>query len=263
MTSSNVSPTAGAVGPDPLGWPLPPAHFHQAADDVAHHVFEKCRPFHLEFNLIPGAPRNGQLAQLAQTVSRLAVRGSKCREIVASQQRTRPSRDRRQIERLENLPMGTPTKGGSGAAIADQVAIALPLALPPRIELLEDFGCAHHGDILRQQLAQPHPVRLQRQDAAGGEAGDLPRRVDSRIRPRRGCDGHALAQQPIEGILHRLMNRLAVLLNLPPHVIRAVVFQNQFDSGHDSRLRRKPGAGPDRPDSFRRLTRQMEVVISQ
>ena len=117
--------------------------------------------------------------------------------------------------------------------VEDQVTVGFPFDPVLSMKFRFHFFGGLNDNIGGEETVQPPPETLHGDRSGGPEIGHLTQRVHPGIRPSGSNQADMLPGHDFYFLFNDLLNRQAIGLNLPPVIIRAVVFNQKLDVAHE------------------------------
>lgn len=207
---------------DPPGRAATRSDFHEAPDDIPHHVVEKavCREEQsYELTTATKSGREGLTDGTPGPSGSRAERG----EVVGAPEKAERDGHGGPVERLPDLPGVSPEQRGGHRAVFDEVPIALRPCPAAGVKARRGFLDHEDTDLSGEQSIEPRPNLQRSEGAGGGQAGDLPKGVNTGVGSAGSGHLDRFPEDLFEGFCENPLDGGPAGLDLPAVEGRAVV----------------------------------------
>ena len=206
--------------------------------------------------------RDVETIERLQRRFRLALGGAKRRKIVAADEHLCGLVHRGFIERTWHAPSAVDVECEVSAAIANAIAIVPLDGRKARIEIWRDVVRVKHGDGMWTQVCVEGVAHGAVIPVLGKiDMRDLAERVHAGIGAAGALNGGALSRECRNRVHQGALHRGAVVLDLPAHIRRAVIFDGELVTRHDCSAERDRGRNGRTAQEFVRLHRPLPGAL--
>ena len=198
------------------------AYFHERADDVAHHVAEKCGRFDGINEQLP-AFFQGSLVHLPDCMRRFATGGPKRRKIMFAEHAGNCGEHGLTIEIFVQMPGAVQIKRRRRGAIEDMIFVNTTPAVPARIERIGNELNLFDGDVRRREGIETAQNSESLKFFIDEKISHLADSMNPGIGATGTYDSRWRPKKSHNRTFENFLDGFTVRLNLPTAVTRAVI----------------------------------------